>query len=89
METHTVMGCMDLMYCWVFLCILIHFWCSLMEQKTDWLKEASAELTRRLQDREASAQKIKRCCAPWYEHDDDALLNHHVCPALNVLDAVG
>ena len=39
--------------------------CSLMEQKTDWLKETSAELTRRLQDREASAQEIKRCVLVW------------------------
>ena len=75
-----------MLYCWVILCILIHFGCSLMEQKTDWLKEASAELTRRLQDREASAQKIKRCLDNIIldGHDDD-LLGHCVCVCVCVL----
>ena len=34
--------------------------CSLMEQKTDWLKETSAEITRKLQERENSAKLYKR-----------------------------
>ena len=43
--------------------------CSLMEQKTDWLKETSGEIVRKLHDREKSAHKIRRCvhvcCMGW------------------------
>ena len=52
-------------------------WYSLMEQKTDWLKEATAELTRKLQEREASAQQIKRCCM--LVKGDNVLLIYCVC----------
>ena len=35
--------------------------CSVMEQKTDWLKGTSGEIVRRLQERENSALDYKRC----------------------------
>ena len=41
------------------------FGCSLMEQKTDWLKGSSGDIMRRLQEREDSAQDIKRCLLGW------------------------
>ena len=34
--------------------------CSRMERKADWLKETSAEITRKLQERENSAKLYKR-----------------------------
>ena len=37
------------------------FVCSLMEQKTDWLKGSSADIMRKLEEREDSAQDIKKC----------------------------
>ena len=57
--------------------------CSLMEQKTDWLKETSAEITRKLQERENSAKLYKRyllayismCMKSW----SHALLGYLVC----------
>ena len=60
--------------------------CSRMERKTDWLKETSAEITRKLQERENSAKLYKRyllayisiCMKSW----SHVLLGYLVCHLL-------
>ena len=49
------------MCCYINPCMWPCLGCSLIEQKTDWLKDSSANIIRGQQEREDSAQLIKRC----------------------------
>ena len=67
--------------------------CSLMEQKTDWLKGTSGEIIRRLKDREGSALDYKLWLIRWTQCmimcDLCVLLHHSACVYILFLVLVG
>ena len=67
--------------------------CSLMEQKTDWLKGTSGEIIRRLKDREGSALDYKLWLMRWMQCmimcDLCVLLHYSACVYILFLVLVG